>query len=178
MNYDDDMTTSLDDLRQDYNQNPLPPLTQFSEQPIVPQATMQRAPPMRFGMVENFPTHQTINTQPPKYPTIPNRQDNNYQRFQPQMNNFQPPDMYSNNLQEKPKQVGGFMENLIKGFYERIKEPIIITILFILLAHRLSGRIIMPYFPFLSENPSMDFVSLAYRGFILSVLFMIIRHYI
>jgi hypothetical protein len=175
MNYDDDMSTPLNQLRptiqyhDEYQYNPNPT---FTEQPIVPQATMQRAPPMRFGMVENFPTHQTINTQPPKYPTIPN----NYQNFNQMM--FNPPDMYQEKQNTKPKQVGGFFENLFGGFYQRIKEPVIITILFIILAHRLTVRLINPFFPFVGENPSMDVISLAYRGFILSLVFMIIRHYL
>lgn len=162
MNYsEDDMTTDISQLQQHSNDRV------FTEQPVVPQSTMQRAPPMRFGQVENFPTHQTIRTNPRPHPVIPPTPTYNYM----------PPDMYQK-PQKQPEKVGGFFENLFGGIYDRLKEPVIIVILFMIFAHRLTVKMINPFFPFVGENPSLDPISLAYRGFILAVLFMIIRNYL
>lgn len=174
MNYDDDMTTPLDQLR---------PTVQFhndvyqpnnGEQLTVPQSTLQRAPPMRFGMTENFKTHQTINSNLPSYPTIPNNFQNNIPQNYPN-NNFIP--RKKNRIINRENN-GKYFENLFGGLYNRIKEPVIITLLFIILAHRLVVKSINPIFPFVGEVPSVDLVSLSYRGFILAVVFMIIRNLI
>jgi len=166
MNYsDDEMTTDISQLQQ-------PNYDTFSEHPSVPQSTMQRAPPMRFGHIDNFPTHQTIKPNYTQHPVIP------------QNNNYMPPIMYNkptieqNYTKNKQNKLGGFFENLFSGIYERLKEPVIITILFMVLAHRLTIKSINPFFPFVGENPSLDPISLAYRGFILSVIFIIIRNYL
>ena len=78
--------------------------------------------------------------------------------------------------QEKPVlENKGFIEGIISGIYQRIIDPIILTILFIIFAHRLVAKGSNPYLPFVGDSPSTDFVSLGLRGFILSVLFLIIR---
>lgn len=165
MNYsEDEMTTDLTQL-QHSNQDRV-----FTEHPSIPQSTIQRAPPMRFGQIENFPTHQTIRTNPLPHPVIPNvvmpqpRQEFNYI-----------PETYRK--QKRADKVGGFFENLFGGIYDRLKEPVIIIILFMVFANRLTVKSINPFFPFVGENPSIDPISLGYRGFFVAVIFIMIRNY-
>lgn len=165
MNYsEDEMATDLTQLQPTQDRV-------FTEQPSVPQSTMQRAPPMRFGQVENFPTHQTIRTNPRPHPVI--SQSREFNVIPPPRQEFN----YVPEAYRQPEKVGGFFENLLGGIYDRLKEPVIIIILFMVFAHRLTVKSINPFFPFVGENASLDPVSLAYRGFIVAVLFMMIRNY-
>lgn len=166
MEYSDDMATSIQDLRnrQNSNQENLGQriehqLDNFDYQPdVIPQSTLQKAPPMRQGRVENYPTHQVVG-------------QNN---FYPQMDRgFIPPQPIQST---KPiVENKGFIEGILSGIYQRIIDPIILTILFIIFAHRIVAKGSNPYLPFVGESPSTDFVSLGFRGFILAVLFLIIK---
>ena len=177
MEYSEDMTTSIQDLRNQQSnygqqstygqqsnysqQNNLGQqieyeLDNFDYNPdVIPQATLQKAPPMRQGRVENFPTHQTV------------RQSNFYPQLAPT------PGL----VQGKPKAIPqkGMMEGVLNGIYQRILDPILITVLFIIFAHRIVAKGSNAYLPFVGMSPSTDFVSLGLRGFMLSVLYLIIK---
>lgn len=165
MEYSEDMTTSLQDLRaqqgntQNLGQKIEYELDNFDYNPdIIPQTTLQKAPPMRQGQVENFPTHQTVNNS----------------NFYPQMIPPQPPKPVRT---ETIKKIG-LIEGLFSGIYQRILDPIIITILFMILSHRYVAKGINPFLPFVGLSPSTDFISLALRGFILSIIYLIISNYL
>lgn len=149
------MATSLDDLRD-------PELEYINSHQNIPQSTLQRAPPMRYGMVENYPTHQTVYNPPTNYPGV--------QRNYPMKYSLEPSQEIS-----RTEKTGKVAEGVLSGLMNRLKDPVIIIILFILLAHRNVVRIINPFLPFTGETGSVDLLSLVYRGFILSLLYLIIR---
>jgi hypothetical protein len=166
MEYSEEMTTSIQDLRnqQQYGnqmnngnlgQRIENELDNFDYNPdVIPQATLHKAPPMRQGRIENFPTHQVV------------RQNNFYPQLAPT------PGLVGS----KPKVVKkGMMEGVLSGLYQRILDPILITILFIIFAHRIVAKGSNPYLPFVGMSPSTDFVSLGLRGFILSIIYLMIR---
>ena len=163
MEYSDDMSTSIQDIKNRQSTENLgkkieQQLDNFDYQPdIIPQTTLQKAPPMRQGRVENYPTHQMVN-------------QNNYY---PQINRNIIP---SNQIKIQPVVKNtAFLEGIMSGIYQRIIDPIIITILFIIFAHRIVAKGSNPYLPFVNDSPSTDFVSLGFRGFILSVIYLIIK---
>lgn len=170
MEYSEEMTTSIQDLRNQNNyvnqtnqfsnlgQKIEHELDNFDYNPdVIPQSTLQKAPPMRHGRLENFNTHQTV------------KQNN----FYPQLTHT-PGLVQTNNVVKKQ----GIMEGILSGIYQRILDPIIITILFIILAHRIVAKGSNYYLPFVGMSPSTDFVSLGLRGFVLSILYLIIKSYL
>jgi len=164
MEHSDDMATSIQDLKnlrssaqENLGQRIENQLENFDYNPdVIPQSTLQKAPPMRGGKIENYPTHQTVN------------QNNYYPRMEQGYVLPSPPETQV--LESK-----GFIEGILSGIYQRIIDPIILTILFIIFAHRLVAKGSNSYLPFVGESPSTDFVSLGLRGFILSVIFLIIK---
>lgn len=168
MDYSEDMTTSISDLRQNQNlgrriENEIDNYNYDSYVPdynpdVIPQATLQKAPPMRYGQLENYPTHQTV-TQNMYYPRM--------MEMQPQMNNVP-------KKSESVKQAG-FFQGIFSGLYQRLIDPILITILFIIFAHRIVAKGANPYLPFVGMSPSTDLISLSIRGFVLSILYLMIR---
>lgn len=171
MDYSEDMTTSIADLRQNNNQNlgrrienELDNYNNNSYVPdynpdVIPQATLQKAPPMRYGQIENYPTHQTVN------------QNMYYPRQLPQMD-YIPQQQTVIKPVSKPS---GMFSGIFSGLYQRIIDPILLTILFIIFAHRIVAKGVNPYLPFVGLSPSTDLISLALRGFVLSVLYLMIR---
>lgn len=167
MEYSEEMTTSINDLRmvqqpqQNLGQRIENELDNFDYNPdVIPQATLQKAPPMRYGQVENFPTHQVV------------RQNNFYPQLQPT------PGLMVQPKQQVVEKKRGMMEGILSGIYQRILDPIILTVLFVIFAHRFVAKGANPYLPFVGMSPSTDLVSLGLRGFILSVLYLIIRSYL
>ena len=189
MNYrDDNMETSISDIKnykQIYEKESHGNLGKKLEyefdnylEPVeynpnnIPQAALQRAPPMRNGELTNYKTHQTIPNDVNNYPQTNYYPNTNYpQQNYPQQNYQQEYNNPSNNLQKDITLFEGFF----CGLYKRMIDPIIIGLLFIVLAHRLTAQKINPYLPFVSDSPSTDLVSLGLRGFILSVLYLIIK---
>lgn len=176
MDSEDNMTTSIADLRNNHHSNTQQmqydlydnnlgkkmeyQLDNLDYNPdIIPQATLQKAPPMRQGQIDNFPTHQTI-----------------------KQHNFYPPsnsNYYSQNKLPNKNVVikePEFIEGVMNGLYERILDPLILTLLFIILSHRIIAKGINAYLPFVGMSPSTDFVSLGLRGFILSIFYLIIKN--
>ena len=167
----EEMTTSISDLRNknlgqqieyeldnyDTNHNINYNIPDNSN--VIPQATLQRAPPMREGYSDDFNTHQVINN-----------------------NVYYPRDKYlndeiNNESEEEPSENYSTINGIFNNLYDRIKEPIIITILFIILSHKIVARNLNTYLPFSSSSPSTDIVSLITRGFILSVIFLMLKTY-
>lgn len=167
MDYSEDMATSIQDLK---NRQVAQPdnlgkkieyqFDNFDYNPeVIPQATLQRAPPMRQGRIENYPTHQTVKHNN-YYPTMD-------RGFIPP----NPPMPVKQNVKNK-----SFFDGIVNGIYQRIIDPIILTILFIIFAHRMVAKGSNAYLPFVGESPSTDFVSLGLRGFILAIIYLIIRN--
>lgn len=174
MDMSEEMSTSISDLQNknlgqqveyeldNYNENydNYNTNTYNDNSQVIPQATLQKAPPMRQGYSDNFKTHQVIND-----------------------NMYYPRDQYLNEVPVNNTQVEEKSDNymtfngIFSNLYDRIKEPIIITILFVILAHRLVARNINIYLPFSGQSPSTDIVSLITRGFILSVVFLMLKKY-
>ncbi|ADO67395.1 hypothetical protein crov361 [Cafeteria roenbergensis virus] len=179
MEYSEDMATSIQDLKARHNNNSENlghkiehQLDNFDYQPdVIPQSTLQKAPPLRQGQLENFNTHQVINSSN-YYPPI-NR------GYIPHSHPSQhPPYISSHSSQTLPpklKKDFTFIEGILNGVYQRIIDPIILTILFIIFAHRITAKGSNPYLPFVSDSPSTDLVSLGFRGFVVSVLYLIIK---
>lgn len=164
MEHSEDMATSIHELRNRHNnsenlgQKIEHQLDNFDYQPdVIPQSTLQRAPPLRQGKLDNFNTHQTVNTS----------------NYYPQLNRgfIPPPPIQPIKKEEKTN----LIEGIVSGVYQRIIDPIIITILFIIFAHRIIAKGSNPYLPFVSDSPSTDFVSLGFRGFIVAVFYLIIK---
>lgn len=163
MEYSEEMTTSINDLKlaqqpqQNLGQKMENELDNFDYNPdVIPQSTLQKAPPMRYGKLENFPTHQVV------------RQNNFYPQLQ------QTPEVLPKQIvkEESPS----LMEGILSGIYQRLLDPILLTVLFVILAHRMVAKGINPYLPFVGMSPSTDLVSLGLRGFILSVVYLMIRN--
>ena len=137
----------------------------------VPQATLQRAPPMRYGQIDNYATHQTVESDFARhYPKDNLHNDMSISRNS--LNN-------SNSFRQRKRRVNNSLmtiNGIFGGLYDRIKEPIIITILFVLFAHRRVAKGINPYLPLIGTSPSTDYISLITRGFLLGVLFLILRN--
>lgn len=175
MNYSEDMTTSISDLRNlQENNNSRRNLAQkieyemdnFDYNPdVIPQSTLQKAPPMRNGQIENFPTHQTVS------------QNNFYPTMYPQQNIRQNNISQNIPLPEKKNQMG-IMGGFFDGLYQRLVDPIIIVILFIIFAHRITAKGLNSYLPFVGMSPSTDLVSLGLRGFMVGVLYLMLRNYL
>lgn len=174
MEYSEDMATSIQDLKTRHtNSENLghkieQQLDNFDYHPdVIPQSTLQKAPPLRQGRVENFNTHQVVNSS----------------NYYPQMGHgYIPPHphplppTHSNQIsQPQLKKDFTFIEGILNGVYQRIIDPIILTILFIIFAHRIIAKGSNPYLPFVSDSPSTDLVSLGFRGFVVSVLYLIIK---
>lgn len=175
MNYSEDMTTSIADLRNNqniqnnqnlgrkiqseldnYNYDDL--YVPDYNPDVIPQATLQKAPPMRYGGLENYQTHHTVN-QNSYYPRMINEP-----LHQPEIKQAQI-------IKSK-----GLLNGIFNGLYQRIIDPILITILFTIFAHRIVAKGVNPYLPFVGTSPSTDIISLALRGFVLSILYLIIRN--
>ena len=167
----EDMTTSISDLRnrnQNLAQQVEYEMDNYSDEQVnvVPQATLQKAPPMRHGYVDNYKTHQVVD-QNSYYPR------DEYLRQQPTVNQYQ--NMGQGQQKQKSASFLSF-NGIFKNLYTRISEPIILTILFVIFAHRMTARGVNPYIPFVGQSPSTDIISLVFRGFVLSVVFMIIKN--
>lgn len=165
----EDMSTSISDLRnrnQNLAQQVEYEMDNYSDEQVnvVPQATLQKAPPMRHGYVDNYKTHQVVD-QNSYYPR------DEYLRQQPTVNQYQ-------NMEQNKQKSASFLSfnGIFKNLYTRISEPIILTILFVIFAHRMTARGVNPYIPFVGQSPSTDIISLVFRGFVLSVVFMIIKN--
>lgn len=170
MEYSDEMTTSIADLRNknNFSNKNTSQYTNLGKEleyeldnykpDVIPQATLQKAPPMRQGKVETFQTHQLVNN-----------------------NNFYP-DMggnmggnYVSSVSESVEKKGNMIESLLSNIYLRVLDPILLTILFIIFSHRFVAKGINSYLPFVGLSPSTDFVSLGLRGFLLSVIYLLIK---
>ena len=183
MDYSEDMATSIADIKNMQNQqnngnneshasnnlgqmieqqydnlhyNPNPPVSNINN---VPQNVLQNAPPMRQGKLEQFPVHKHV------------KANVGYQIPQHQM--YQRP---KKNIKNEEKY--GFIQSIVNGLYQRIIDPLVITLLFIILSHRSVAKYINPYLPFVGLSPSTDYVSLGIRGFILSILYLIFKSYL
>lgn len=196
MDYNDEMETSITDLR---NRNLGQRIqTQFDSlddeieyspevsQNHIQQPTIQKAPPMREGYNKtgeynpnpfinngyNMPQNMPQNMSQTMPQTIPQNMAQNMAQYQP-INNYP----FSETQQVLKSDKFMTFEGIFNGLYERIKEPIVITLLFVIFAHRTVARGINPYLPIIGMSPSTDYVSLLTRGFVLSVLFKMIILY-
>ena len=154
---DSDMTTNIKDL-QDVNSN----------------IKMKNFAKQIEDNLQNLPNSEYNNI------AIQNREKENMYDihrniyFDDKMNNFDAINTKSNNPSEQNPQ-GVQLMNSINIIFSYIKEPIISTLIFTLLAHRKVTKLMSRNISFFDKGNNL-FLSLMLRGLIFSIILIIIKH--
>lgn len=170
---DNDMTTDISDLR---NPNSNMGMKEFAKQL---ETSINNIPNNEY--VENNTPKRSISLQHQINNDMYNLQNNNalpnQQIFNHNMNNYNqnyiPPQnqMIQQNKNPRANQILS-TTNIIFSY---IREPIIVSLIFTLLAHRKITKLISRNISFFSEGRN-QLISLLIRGLLLSVILIVIRH--
>ena len=175
LNNDNDMTTNISDLR---NPNSNMGMKEFAKQL---ETSINNIPDEEYNIKSNTPRSnvslqqqinkdmynlQNANNSLPNQQIFDHRMHNFNQRYMPPQNQLE---------QELVNPRAKKVLSTTSIIFSYVREPLVISLIFTLLAHKKISKFISRNISFFSEGRN-QLISLMLRGLILSVILIVIRH--
>ena len=160
------MTTSISDLRNMTNIDEVKQIKQLNNMKVFAKTMEQNMNTLSDHKIP--PNYDFIDSKKVIQPNVDLLRYNNVRN-----NSITQPYNYQQRVEQNPR--GEKMISNISSWFSYIKEPIIITIIFTLLAHKKVTKIISKNILFFNDGKH-QLISLLIRGFVFSLLLIFIRH--